>query len=59
MNYFNLSSSTGFLYSLYKYLCCRKKVYDDFNNNFNDNFPNDFGIIYCHEGASEGAYKRR
>jgi hypothetical protein len=26
MNYFNLSSSTAFLYSLYKYLCCREKV---------------------------------
>jgi hypothetical protein len=30
MNYFNLSSSTAFLYSLYKYLCCRKKVEDAF-----------------------------
>ena len=29
MNYFNLSSSTAFLYSLYKYLCCREKVEGD------------------------------
>lgn len=30
MNYFNLSSSTAFLYSLYKYLCCREKVEGDY-----------------------------
>ena len=38
MNYFNLSSSTAFLYSLYKYLCCRKKVEGDL----------------CEEGIYEG-----
>ena len=31
MNYFNLSSSTAFLYSLYKYLCCREKVECDYD----------------------------
>ena len=38
MNYFDLSSSFTFLYSLYEYLCCRKKVKEECCEGYYDGF---------------------
>ena len=57
MNYFNLSSSTAFLYSLYKYLCCRKKVEDAFEGDlyegdlYKDDYKDD-----CKDDLFEGDF---
>jgi hypothetical protein len=49
MNYFNLSSSTAFLYSLYKYLCCREKVEGDLYE----------GGLYDGGDYEEGVYEEK
>jgi hypothetical protein len=51
MNYFDLSSSFTFLYSLYEYLCCRKKVEEECCEGYYDGFDyeKDSTQIYSYE----------
>ena len=51
MNYFDLSSSFTFLYSLYEYLCCRKKVEEECCEGYYDGFyyEKDSTQIYSYE----------
>jgi hypothetical protein len=56
MNYFNLSSSTAFLYSLYKYLCCREKVEGDYEGVYEGVYE---GGLYDGGDYEEGVYEQK
>ena len=58
MNYFNLSSSTAFLYSLYKYLCCREKVECDYEGVYEGVYDGVYeGGLYDGGDYEEGVYE--